>query len=57
MVESGDRAYVKKKRVLMELRRRAGGAQLPRIFFACFPNFAIPRMISDSEPNVLLGLN
>ena len=43
-------------RVLMERRRRAGGAQLPRFFSAYFPNFTIPCMISDSEPKVLLGL-
>ena len=28
----------------------------PSLFCTCFPNFANPHMISDSEPNVLLGL-
>ena len=56
MVESGDRADVKKKPrpdgTEEESRRRT----TPSLFFPRSPNFVIPHMIYDSEPNVLLGL-
>ena len=52
MVESGDRADVKKNRDLMELRK-SRQCTAPSLFFMRFPNFAIPCMISNSEPNCL----
>ena len=57
MVESGDRADVKKKKpgpdgTEEESRRRTA----PSLFFARFPNFAISHMITDLEPSALLGL-
>ena len=57
-VESGDRADVKKKKkkTRPETEEESWRHTAPSLFFVGFPNFTIPRMISDSEPNVLLDL-
>ena len=56
-MESGDRADVKKKKKTRpETEEESWWRTAPSLFFVGFPNFAIPRMISDSEPNVLLDL-
>ena len=56
MLEIGDRADVKKKPRPDGTEEESRRSTAPSPFFARFPNFAIPHMISDSEPNVLLGL-
>ena len=46
----------KKKKTRPETEEESWRRTAPSLFFVGFPNFAIPRMISDSEPNVLLDL-
>ena len=46
----------KKKKTRPETEEESWRRTAPSFFFVGFPNFAIPRMISDSEPNVLLDL-
>ena len=46
----------KKKKTRPETEEESWRRTAPSLFFVGFPNFAIPRMISDSEPIVLLDL-
>ena len=46
----------KKKKTRPETEEESWRRTAPSLFFVGFSNFAIPRMISVSEPNVLLDL-
>ena len=56
--EGGERRQSgrEKKKTRPETEEESWRRTAPSLFFVGFPNFAIPRMISDSEPNVLLDL-
>ena len=54
--EGGERRREKKKPRPDETEEVSQRRTAPSLFSARFLNFAIPRMISNSEPNVLLGL-
>ena len=56
--EGGERRQSgrEKKKTRPETEEESWRRTAPSLFFVGFPNFAISRMISDSEPNVLLDL-
>ena len=56
--EGGERRQSgrEKKKTRPETEEESWRHTAPSLFFVGFPNFAIPRMISYSEPNVLLDL-